>query len=101
MISLQLGSPTLEAPKLPQNFPQQLDIIPPFQCTKLALAVAGQLKIAQQDAKLVLVTYVSMETRDDRLLEARVQILRDPCEPRDMDERRKGGQLRKATAQRQ
>ncbi|KAL7370969.1 hypothetical protein ABVT39_015490 [Epinephelus coioides] len=76
----------LEAPKLPSELPPSgLTLGPLFRCTELALAVARQLKITCQDATLVLMTYVSMETRDDRLLEVRVQILRESCDLGDMD----------------
>lgn len=75
-----------KTPKRPQKFPQQLDISPPFQNTKLALAVARQIKITCQDATLVLMTYVSMETWDDRLLEVRGWILRESCDLGEMEE---------------
>lgn len=89
MISLQLGSPAQEAPKCPQNFPQQLDFRPHStpprrQPLRPPTLPTRRLKINPRDATLVLMTCVSIATLDDRLSEGgegvRGRILRDSCD---------------------
>lgn len=83
------GKAPLRKPlNVPRSSPSSLTLAPIPQNTKLALAVARQIKITCQDATLVLMTYVSMETWDDRLLEVRSGILREPCDLGEMEESR-------------